>query len=413
MGASRLLPVWEDISMAGQFIYLDHAATTPTDPRVVEAMLPFFSEQFGNPSSIYRLGRGSLQALDDARSTVAQILHCSPKEIVWTGGGSEADNLAIKGVALAQRERGKGSHLVTCAIEHHAVLHACEALESLGFETTVIPVDESGIVAPEQFRAALRPDTVLASIMYANNEIGTIQPIAELGAIAHEHGVLFHTDAVQAGGSLPLDVRELNVDLLTLTAHKFYGPKGTGMLYVRQGTPLKPLIHGGNQERRRRAGTENVPGIVGFSAALQLAEEGRAAYVEHCIALREQLIEGLLARIPYAYVNGDRTMRLPNNVNISFDFVEGESLLMLLDQQGFCASSGSACTSGSLDPSHVLMALGMKSERAVGSVRFTMGQETTAAEIAALLDTLPVIVSRLRKISPEFQELLDQQPVVG
>ena len=395
--------------MAERFVYLDHAATTPTDARVVEAMLPFFGERFGNPSSIYRLGRSSLQALDDARSTVAQIINCSPKEIVWTGGGSEADNLAIKGVALALREQGKGAHIVTSAIEHHAVLHACDALAEMGFETTVVSVDADGLVDPEQFRAALRPDTVLATIMYANNEIGTLQPLAQLGAIAHEHGVLFHTDAVQAGGSLPLDVKALNVDLLTLTAHKFYGPKGTGMLYVRQGTPLKSQIHGGNQERRRRAGTENVPGIVGFATALRLAEAERSTYADHCMALREQLIDGIMASIPYAHVNGHRTERLPNNANVSFDYLEGESLLMLLDQQGFYASSGSACTSGSLDPSHVLMALGMSTERAMGSVRFTVGQTTTADNIVALLDVLPGMVERLRSMSPDYQDMMAEQ----
>ena len=280
--------------MGERFIYLDHAATTPTDPQVVEAMLPYFNECFGNPSSIYQLGRTSLGALDQARSTVAGILNCQTKEIVFTGGGSESDNLAIKGAALAQCDRGKGRHIVISTIEHHAVLHACEALEQIGFEISKVPVDQDGLVDPEQFRAALRDDTVLATMMYANNEIGTIQPIAELGALCRERGILFHTDAVQAGGALPLDVNQLNVDLLTLTAHKFYGPKGTGALYVRQGTPLQPQVNGGNQERRRRAGTENVPGIVGFAEALRVAEEQRSEYVEHCLALREQLIEGVL-----------------------------------------------------------------------------------------------------------------------
>jgi cysteine desulfurase len=399
--------------MSEPFIYLDHAATTPADPPVIEAMLPYFGEQFGNPSSIYRLGRMSLAALDDARSNVARVLHCAPREIVFTGGGSESDNLAIKGAALAQRERGKGNHIITSAIEHHAVLHGCEALAAEGFDVTVLPVTSAGLVDPDVFRAALRPETVLATVMYVNNEIGTVQPIPELGRIARERGVLFHTDAVQAGGALSLDVAQLNVDLLTLTAHKFYGPKGSGALYVRQGTPLKPLINGGSQERRRRAGTENVAGIVGFARALELAEERRPAYVEHCRALREQLIEGVLARIPFVSVNGDRVQRLPNNANLSFDFVEGESILMLLDQQGFCASTGSACSSGSVEPSHVLMALGLPVERAVGSVRFTVGRSTTAADIDHLLDVLPPIVERLRSASPDYQHLTRQQAVVA
>lgn len=392
-------------------VYLDHAATTPTDPQVLAAMLPYFGECYGNPSSIYRLGRESLQALDNARSTVAAVLHCNPKEIVFTGGGSESDNLAIKGAALAQRQRGKGQHIVTCAIEHHAVLHACEHLETLGFEVTVVPVTGQGLVEPEAFRAALRPDTVLATIMYANNEIGVVQPIAELGAICRERGILFHTDAVQAGGALSLDVRELNVDLLTLTAHKFYGPKGTGALYVRQGTPLTPQINGGGQERRRRAGTENVPGIVGFAHALRLAEERRTADVAHYTALRERLSAGLLDRIPLTYLNGHPTRRLPNNVNVSFDFVDGESILLLLDQQGFCASAGSACTAGAVEPSHVLIALGVSPERAVGTIRFTVGRSTSTADVDRLLDALPEMIERLRKVSPEYRRLLAEQAV--
>jgi len=399
--------------MTERFIYLDHAATTPVDPQVIEAMLPYFGEQFGNPSSIYRLGRIALAALDNARTTVARVLHCAPREIVFTGGGSESDNLAIKGAAVAQREHGKGNHIITSAIEHHAVLHGCEALAAEGFDVTVLPVTSQGLVDPDVFRAALRPETVLATVMYVNNEIGTVQPIAELGAIARERGVLFHTDAVQAGGALSLDVGQLNVDLLTLTAHKFYGPKGSGALYVRQGTPLKPLINGGSQERRRRAGTENVAGIVGFAHALELAEEHRPAYVEHCHALREQLIEGVLARIPFVSVNGDRVQRLPNNANLSFDFIEGESILMLLDQQGFCASTGSACSSGSVEPSHVLTALGVPVERAMGSVRFTVGRSTTAADIHHLLDVLPPIVERLRSASPEYQHRTRQQALVA
>jgi cysteine desulfurase len=395
--------------MGERFVYLDHAATTPTDPQVVATMLPYFGERFGNPSSIYRLGRLSLEAIDTARSTVAQVLNCNPKEIVFTGGGSEADNLAIKGAALAQRDRGRGNHVVTCAIEHSAVLHACDYLQSIGFEITVLPVTPDGLVDPEQFRDALRAETVLATIMYANNEIGTIQPIAELGAICRERGILFHSDAVQAGGALPLDVRTLNVDLLSLTAHKFYGPKGTGVLYVRHGTPLMPQINGGGQERRRRAGTENVPGIAGFAEALRLAEEQREAYVEHCSALRDRLIDGVLERIPHTYLNGSHTQRLPNNANILFEFVDGESLLLLLDQQGFCASAGSACAAGSVEPSHVLTALGIEPDRALGSVRFTAGRPTTVEDIDRLLDVLPAMIERLRSVSPHFRQHMAEQ----
>lgn len=386
-------------------VYLDHAATTPTDPAVVEAMLPYFSEVYGNASSIYRVGRASLQAVDDARSSVARILGATPKEIVFTSGGSEADNLAIKGVALAQQRAGKGRHIITSAIEHHAVLHACEHLELFDFDLTVLPVGADGVVSPADLRAALRPDTVLVSLMYANNEIGTLQPIAELGAICRERGVPFHTDAVQAAGALPLNVKEINVDLLTLTAHKFYGPKGTGCLYVRHGTPLMSQVNGGSQERRRRAGTENVPGIVGFARALEIAERGRLQYVQHCTALREQLIQGVQARIPLVEVNGHRSERLPNNANLAFAYAEGESILLLLDQLGFCASSGSACTAGSIDPSHVLMALGHGAERATSSVRFTVGKHTTAADIDRLLEALPPIVARLRSVSPEYKAL--------
>src|ERR687886_436059 len=399
--------------MGERFVYLDHAATTPTDPRVVEAMLPYFGERFGNPSSIYRLGRLSLEAIDTARSTVARVLNCNPKEIVFTGGGSEADNLAIKGAALAQRDRGRGNHVITCAIEHSAVLHACDYLQLIGFEITVLPVTPEGLVDPEQFRDALRAETVLATIMYANNEIGTIQPIAELGAICRERGILFHSDAVQAGGALPLDVRTLNVDLLSLTAHKFYGPKGTGALYVRHGTPLVPQINGGGQERRRPAGTENVPGIVGFAEAFRLSEEQREAYVEHCRALRDRLIDGVLERIPHTYLNGSRTQRLPNNANILFEFVDGESLLLLLDQQGFCASAGSACAAGSVEPSHVLTALGIEPERALGSVRFTAGRPTTVEDVDHLLDVLPAMIERLRSVSPHFRRHMTEQTAVA
>lgn len=390
-----------------QLVYLDHAATTPTDGTVVEAMLPYFSQFYGNPSSIYRIGRASLQAVDDARSVVAEVLGATPKELVFTGSGSESDNLAIKGAAFAQRKAGKGAHIITAATEHHAVLHACDYLKAFGFEITVLPVDSTGLVSPADLRTAIRPDTVLVTIMYANNEIGTIQPIAELGAICREHKVLFHTDAVQAGGTLSLNVNELNVDLLTLTAHKFYGPKGTGALYIRRGVALLPQTNGGGQERRRRAGTENVPGIVGFATALRMAEERRPADVAHCESLREQLIEGVIERIPQVELNGHRSQRLANNANLAFAYAEGESILLLLDQQGFCASSGSACTSGSVEPSHVLMALGHSAERATASVRFTVGRSTTRADIDRLLDVLPPIVERLRSVSPQYRAMAE------
>ena len=390
--------------MAERLIYLDHAATTPVDERVVEAMLPYFTTLFGNSSSIHQSGRMALEALDTARETVASILGATRKEIIFTGGGSEADNLAIKGVAQAQRQAGKGAHIITSAIEHHAVLHAVEALEQQGFEATVLPVDERGLVRPDDLRQALRPDTVLVSIMYANNEIGTIQPLAELGAICREAGVPLHTDAVQAAGSLPLDVNALNVDLLTLAAHKFYGPKGVGALYVRRGVPLTPQINGGGQERRRRAGTENVAGIVGMATALRLAEERRVSYAAHCTALRDRLIGQVLETVPFTSLNGDAAQRLPNNANIAFEFIEGESLLLLLDQHGIAASSGSACTSGALEASHVLTALQLPHERAIGSVRFTVGKDTSADDVEFVLATLPPLVERLRSVSLAYRE---------
>jgi len=386
--------------MSKRIIYLDHAATTPLDPQIMELMLPYFTQQAGNPSSIHQLGRTALQALDDAREQVAMVLGCSRREIIFTGGGSEGANLAVKGAALAQRARGRGAHLIVSTLEHHAVLHAAEYLQTIGFELTLLPVDASGIVNPDDLRDAIRPDTVLVSVMYANNEVGTIQPIAELGAICREADLLFHTDAVQAVGMLPLDVEALNVDLLSLTAHKFYGPKGVGVLYARRNTPLQPQIHGGGQERRRRAGTENVPAIVGLAAALTRAEARRPAYAARLTALRDRLMSGLLERIPLSRLNGDPIRRLPNNVNLAFDCVEGESILLLLDQAGICASSGSACTSGSLEPSHVLTAMGLSTEWANGSVRFSLGQSSSEADVEYLLDQLPTMVERLRAVAP-------------
>jgi cysteine desulfurase len=385
--------------MSERLIYLDHAATTPLDERVLAEMMPYLTERFGNPSSIHRPGRQALDALDDARDTIAAVMGANPKEIIFTGGGTESNNLAIKGVALAQQRAGKGAHLITSAIEHHAALHAFEYLEAFGFEVTILPVDAFGMVQPDDLRAAIRPDTTLVSIMYANNEIGTIQPIAELGAICRERGVFLHTDAVQAAGSLPINVRSLNVDLLSITAHKFYGPKGVGALYIRRGVPLLPQISGGGQERRRRAGTENVAGIVGMAHALQQAEEHRPAYAAHCAALRDQLINGILAHVSGAILNGHPSERLPNNANLLIDEIEGESILLLLDQHGIAASSGSACTSGSLEASHVLLALGLPHERAIGSIRFSIGRDTTSADIAVVIETLPALVEQLRSVS--------------
>lgn len=386
--------------MSERIVYLDHAATTPLDPEVLAAMLPYFTQHPGNPSSIHQLGRAALQAVDDAREQVALVLGCARRELIFTGGGSESVNLAIKGVALARRAAGKGNHIITSAIEHHAVLHAAAYLEQFGFELTALPVDQHGLVRPDDLRAALRPDTALVSVMYANNEIGTVQPIAELGAICRAAGVPFHTDAVQAAGALPLDVEALNVDLLSLTAHKFYGPKGVGLLYVRRGTPLLPQINGGAQERRRRAGTENVPGIVGLATALTRAEARRPAEAARLRALRDRLIDGLLATIPASWLNGDRERRLPGNANLGFACVEGESLLLLLDQAGICASSGSACTSGSLEPSHVLLALGLDPDAANASLRFSLGHGVHDADIDYVLAALPPMVERLRDVAP-------------
>ncbi|MEI8166151.1 MAG: aminotransferase class V-fold PLP-dependent enzyme [Chloroflexales bacterium] len=386
--------------MSERSVYLDHAATTPLDPQVLAAMLPYFTQHAGNPSSIHQIGRAALQALDDAREQVALVLGCTRREIVFTGGGSEGANLALKGAALALREAGRGAHLIVSAIEHHAVLDAAAYLQRFGFTLTRLPVDAAGLVRPADLRAALRPDTALVSVMYANNEIGTVQPLAELGAICRAADVLLHTDAVQAPGCLPLDVEALNVDLLSLTAHKFYGPKGVGLLYVRRGVPLLPQINGGGQERRRRAGTENIPGIVGMAAALARAEAGRAAYTARMAHLRDRLIDGLLARIPQSWLNGDRERRLPTNANLGFACVEGESVLLLLDQAGICASSGSACTSGSLDPSHVLLALGLAPDAANGSVRFTLGHSIGEADVDYVLQVLPPMIERLRDVVP-------------
>jgi cysteine desulfurase len=377
-------------------IYLDHAATTPTDPRVLAAMLPYFTEQFGNASSIYGLGRRAHQALDDAHQQVAVLLNARPTEIVFTGGGSEADNLAIKGAAFAPRRRGQ--HIITSAIEHHAVLNTCAYLEQQAFAVTYLPVDEYGRVSPADVAAALRDDTALVTIMYANNEIGTVQPIAEIGALCRERRVPFHVDAVQAATGLELDVRRLQVDLMTLSAHKLYGPKGVGILYVRQGTRLAPQVLGGSQERNRRAGTENVPGIVGAAAALRLVREEREAENTRLLALRDRLIAGLSA-LPGARLTGHPTERLPNSASFTFAGVEGESMLLNLDLLGIAASSGSACTTGSVEPSHVLTALGLDAATARGHLRLTLGKSNTAEDVEAVLRELPGILERLRALS--------------
>lgn len=379
-------------------IYLDHAATTPLDSRVLTAMLPYLTERFGNPSSIHRLGREARQALDEARESVAEVLNTSPQEIVFTSSGTEADNLAIKGVAQALLLEGKGNHIITSAIEHHAVLHTCDYLERLGFQVTRLPVDSYGLVHPEVLAEAIRPETILVSIMYANNEVGTIEPIPELAEVAHRHDVYFHTDAVQAGGALSLDVEALGVDLLSLSAHKFYGPRGVGVLYVRRGVPLVPQIHGGGQERNRRSSTENIAGIVGLATALRLAQEEREAYNAHCIRLRDRLIAGILERIPSARLNGHPIRRLPNNAHFCFEHVDGESLLVKLDQQGICASGGSACTAGALDPSHVLMAMGVPPEVARGALRLTVGRQNTPEQIERVLDVLAWAIGEVMSV---------------
>ena len=384
-------------------IYLDHAATTAVDPRVVEAMLPYFNPQYGNASSIYRLGQESAEAMDEARRTVADILGCQPREVIFTSCGTESDNLALRGVGWARRNLGKGNHIITSPLEHHAVSHTCEQLEKhFGFEVTYLPVDKYGIVDPDDVRRAIKDDTVLISIIYANNEVGVIEPLAEIGKIAREKGVPFHTDAVQAGGSLNMNVNELNVDLLSLSAHKFYGPKGVGVLYARQGVPLLPTQTGGGHERNRRAGTENVPYIVGLATALKIAYEELEAHNQRIAALRDRLIEGVLESIVEVEFTGHPTNRLPNNASFVFKYIEGESILLNLDLAGICASSGSACSSASLEPSNVLLAMGIPPEVAHGSLRLTLGRENTEEDVDYVLEILPGIVQKLRDMSPLY-----------
>ena len=388
-------------------IYLDNAATTRTAPEVVETMLPWFSQHYGNPSTIYSLGAQAKQAVTDARETIAGTLNARAQDIYFTAGGTEADNWAL--IATAQAYGAKGKHIITSAIEHHAVLHTCQHLEKQGFEVTYVGVDEKGIIKLDELKAAIRPDTILISVMFANNEIGTIQPIAEIGAIAKEKGILFHTDAVQAYGHIPIDVEALGVDMLSASGHKFHGPKGIGFLYIRKGVKIRSFIHGGAQERSRRAGTENVPGIVGLAAAAKLAQDTMAQRTAQEKELRDYLIERIEKEIPYCRLNGDREQRLPNNVNFSFQFIEGESMLIMLDMKGICASSGSACTSGSLDPSHVLLAIGLPHEIAHGSLRLSLSDENTREEMDYVVDNLKEIIERLRQMSPLYEDFMQRQ----
>ena len=390
--------------MEKKVIYLDNAATTKTRPEVVEAMLPYFTEKFGNPSSVYGFASQNKEAVTEAREVIANALHAQTQDIYFTAGGSESDNWALKAAMEAYKE--KGNHLITTKIEHHAILHTCEYLEKNGCEVTYLDVDENGVVNLEQLKNSIKPTTVLISVMYANNEIGTVQPIREIGQIAREHGVLFHTDAVQAFGQLPIDVVEEQIDMLSASGHKLNGPKGIGFLYIKKGLKLRSLIHGGGQERKRRAGTENVPGIVGFGKAVELAVAGMEEKMKKETELRDYLIERVLAEIPYVRLNGHRKLRLPNNANFSFQFIEGESLLIMLDIKGICASSGSACTSGSLDPSHVLLAIGLPHEIAHGSLRLTLSEETTKEEIDFTIEQLKTIVANLRNMSPLYEDFV-------
>lgn len=390
--------------MEKKIIYLDNAATTRTKPEVVEAMLPYFTENYGNPSSVYTFAGQNKAAVTAARETIAKSINAQTQDIYFTAGGSESDNWALKAAMEAYKD--KGNHLITSKIEHHAILHTCEYLEKQGCEVTYIDVDENGVVDLEQLEAAIRPTTVLISIMYANNEIGTIQPIRQIGKIAKEHGVLFHTDAVQAYGQLPIDVVSENIDMLSASAHKLNGPKGIGFLYIRKGLKLRSLIHGGGQERKRRAGTENVPGIVGFGKAAEISHETMEQRTRIEAGLRNYLIKRVLAEIPYTRLNGHSSVRLPNNANFSFQFIEGESLLIMLDMKGICASSGSACTSGSLDPSHVLLAIGLPHEIAHGSLRLTLSDETTLEDIDYTVDQLKEIVQNLRNMSPLYEDFI-------
>mgnify|MGYP003376137235 CR=1 FL=1 len=390
--------------MEKKLIYMDNAATTPVKPEVLDAMLPYFTEKFGNPSSIYSISSENKKAITDAREVIAKTINTTPENIYFTAGGSESDNWALKATADAYASKGK--HIITTKIEHHAILHTCEYLETKGFEITYLDVDENGLVKLDELTAAIRPDTILISVMFANNEIGTIEAIAEIGKIAHEHGVLFHTDAVQAYTQVPIDVEAMNIDMMSTSGHKINGPKGIGFLYIRKGVKIKSFIHGGAQERHRRAGTENVTGIIGLAKAAEIATANMKERTAEEIKVRDHLIERIEKEIPYAKLNGDRVKRLPNNVNFSFQFVEGESMLILLDSKGICASSGSACTSGSLDPSHVLLAIGLPHEIAHGSLRLTISDQITMEDADYVVDNLKEIVSHLREMSPLYEDFI-------
>lgn len=392
--------------MRDTLVYVDNAATTRLAPEALEAMMPYFTEEYGNPSSLYSFGQAARQGVDLARRTVAECLGCHPAEVYFTSGGSEADNWAIKMSADAMKKKGK-THIISSEFEHHAVLHSLNALEKQGFEVTLLPVYDNGIVRAEDVKAAIRPDTGLVTIMFANNEIGTVQPIAEIAAICREAGVLFHTDAVQAAGHLPIDFTAMGIDMLSLSAHKFHGPKGVGALICRRGLRFGNLIDGGAQENRRRAGTENTAGVVGMATALKLCCDRMETVTPAITARRDRLIDGLLGAVERCRLNGDRDCRLPGNVNISFEGIEGESLLLMLDMHGICASSGSACTSGSLDPSHVLLSIGLKHEVAHGSLRLSISEDTTDEEIDYILATVPPVVARLREMSPLWEDIVN------
>lgn len=390
-----------------KLIYLDNAATTSVREEVLEAMLPYLKGDYANPSSIYTFAQKSKKAVDESRQTIAELIGAKEREIYFTSGGSEGDNWALKGTAELLQEKGK--HIITSKIEHHAILHTGEYLERAGYEVTYLDVDENGLVNPADVEAAIRPDTILISIMFANNEIGTIEPIKEIGEIAKKHDILFHTDAVQAFGHIAINVDELHIDMLSASGHKFHGPKGIGFFYMRDSVKLGAFIHGGAQERSRRAGTHNVPGIIGMAVAAKLAYEDLDKKVERQSALRDYAIEKILKEVPYARLNGDRVKRLPNNINICFRFIEGESMLIMLDQKGVCASSGSACTSGSLDPSHVLLAIGLPHEIAHGSLRLTLSEETTKEDMDYVIENIKVIIDRLRSMSPLYEDFVKQQ----
>lgn len=390
--------------MSDKVIYLDNAATTRVRKEVVDAMIPYFTEEYGNASTVYSFANGAKNGLQNSRDIMAGILGCNSNEIYFTGCGSESDNWALK--AAAEAYKAKGNHIITTKIEHHAILHTCQWLEKNGMEVTYLDVDENGLISLEQLRAAIRPTTILISVMFANNEIGTIEPIKEIGAIAKEHGILFHTDAVQAFCQVPIHVDELNIDMLSASAHKLNGPKGVGLLYIRKGVKIRSFLHGGAQERKRRAGTENIPGIVGFGKAAEIAAATMEERTAREIELRDHLIERVLAEIPYTRLNGSRTRRLPGNANFSFQFIEGESMLIMLDMVGVCGSSGSACTSGSLDPSHVLLAIGLPHEIAHGSLRLSLGHETTLEDIDYTVDHLKEIIARLRDMSPLYEDFI-------